>query len=94
MIAETYCNTFGIDSIGKNIPESITIGMSSTIADNNKATNCVLAMLETSKPNERAKRIYIVEITNIQNTDPCKGTPSRLFAISRMTIRMMKASTK
>ena len=48
--------------MGNIIPESMTMGISSTIADKRSATSCVFATLETSKPNERAKRMYIVEI--------------------------------
>ena len=93
-MADTYCKIGGIDSMGNIIPESMTMGMSSTIADKRSATSCVFATLETSKPNERAKRMYIVEIRNIQPSDPCSGTPSTKIAMSSMAIKMTKASTK
>ena len=93
-MADTYCNIRGIDSMGNIIPESMIMGISSTIADNSNATSCVFATLETSKPNERAKRIYIVEIRNIQNKEPCNGTSNTKIAIRSITIRITKASTK
>ena len=57
IIAETYCNIFGIDSIGNIIPDSITMGMSNNMADMSKAANWVLAMLETSRPNDNANKM-------------------------------------
>ena len=51
MIAATYCSMVGMLSIGNIIPESITIGMSNTIADMSNATSCVFATFEMSNPN-------------------------------------------
>ena len=56
-MAATHCSTCGIDSTGNNMPESITTGISSTIAERSNATSCVWAILEISSPNERASRM-------------------------------------
>ena len=84
----------GIDSTGNSMPESITTGMSSTMADSSRATNCVRAMLEMNNPNERANNIYKVETARIHTNEPCNGTPSTKRAMSRMVTRMPKASTR
>ena len=76
------------------MPESITTGMSSTMAESNRATSCVCATFEMSSPSERANNIYKVETARIQNSEPCNGTPSTKRAIRRMVMRMPKASTR
>jgi len=53
--------------MGNIIPESIMMGVINTIADINNAINWVLAMVETSKPSDKAKRIYIVDTKKIEN---------------------------
>ena len=70
------------------------IGINNTIADNSRATSCVFATVETSKPNESAKRIYIAEMTNIHNKEPCNGTPSTKADIRSITVRITKVNTK
>ena len=57
MTADIHCKIVGIDSMGKSIPESITTGISNTIAERSKATNWVLATVEIRSPNDKAKRI-------------------------------------
>ena len=56
-MADTHCSTTGIDSIGKSMPDSMTMGMSSTMADMSSAMSWLLAMLEMSSPSERASRM-------------------------------------
>ena len=56
-MAEIHCSTLGIDSTGKSMPLSITMGKSSTIAESSRATSCVWATLEMSKPSESASRM-------------------------------------
>ena len=93
-MADSHCSTCGIDSTGNSIPDSMTTGMSSTIAESNNATSCVFATLDMSNPRERANSIYKVLTARIQNSEPASGTSSTKRAISRMVMRMAKASTK
>ena len=80
--------------MGNIIPESMMMGIISTIADNNNAINWVFAMVETSKPRDNAKRIYIVDTKKIENTEPCMGTSNTNVDIRSITIRIAKANTK
>ena len=80
--------------MGNIIPENMMMGIINTIADNNNAINWVFAMVETSKPSERAKRIYIVDTKKIENNEPCMGTFNTNVDIRSITIRIAKASTK
>ena len=80
--------------MGNIIPESMMMGVINTIADMSSAINWVFAMVETSRPSDKAKRIYIVDTKKIQNKEPCMGTFNTNVAIRSITIRITKASTK
>ena len=58
------------------MPDSITTGISNTIADKSNATSCVCATFEMSNPSESANNIYNVETATIQNNEPTSGTSS------------------
>ena len=76
------------------MPESITTGISSTMAERSRATSCVCATLDISSPNESASSMYITLTMTIQNSEPASGTPSTKRAISSMVTRMAKASNR
>ena len=58
------------------MPESITMGMSNTIAESRRAMSWVVAMVDMSRPSDRARIIYMVEMTYIQTMLPASGTSS------------------
>ena len=75
-MAAIHLNTSGIDSTGNIMPESITRGTSSTIAESSNAISCVVAMFEINSPKDNASMMYIVETTYIHAILPAKGTSS------------------
>ena len=70
------------------------MGISSTMAESNRAISWLLAMFEISSPSDRASRMYMAETMKIQTMEPISGTPSTKRAMSNMHTRMARASTR
>ena len=79
-IFDTNLKKTGRFSIGNNIPDSIRIGIIITIAETRSATICVLAIVETSSPNDRDNTRYKIDNAKIPATPPSIGIPNKYWA--------------
>lgn len=74
MTLEIICSGSGIFSTGNIMPESKTVGIISTIPENSMASTCVLAMVDTSNPNNKDTIMNIHERKASESRFPSTGT--------------------
>ena len=72
--SDITCNTSGMLSMGKIIPESIMVGIIKINPEANMAATCVRVTEEISKPNANDTNINNSDTTINQNRLPATGT--------------------